>query len=541
MKNFFPNIHFLKPSRNLFFTFSLFLIINFQFCTTQKVSRELAQVENAKQINPNSKYLKVHMTNGELYVLNKWEVFEANRIIKGSGNHLDINRKPVTKNRGEFQSAKPTAYTASSNFSIPYEEILLIETNYLGKNPGVATLIITSAITVPLAIVCISNPKSCFGSCPTFYTQDSENEKLLAEGFSSSISQSMEETDVDLLDFPFAQGPVEITMKNEALETHLVKSISLIACEREPGNSVIQGSDETFYEVGNLTSPLKATHNSLSIIDKLSSNDDLEWFSLADSSNLATKEEIFLEFDTPQEFNALIIEKRQSLMTTYLFYQMLAFTGMSTSYLISEMETKKPNYKNRINRMYELLGGIEVFVMDEKGKWVDAGTVKEAGPIASDMHLLKLPYSSTDKLKVKLKLTKGLWRMDMINLAQIKGEREPKRYYPEKIYAGGNLDSAALNKLMDSKQYLVTYPGDEYRMTFPVEAVASQQYFLESQGYYIEWVRDEWLKEENLSYAKKAMIFPSSYLKKTAPFFKQQEAEMETIFWNSKYSKVGIQ
>jgi hypothetical protein len=259
VKNLNPNIFFLKTSKKLFFIFFLLIISTFQFCTSQKVSRELIQVENAKQINPKSKYLKVHMNSGELYVLSSWEIFEARKIIEGTGTYLDVNRKPVTKNPSEFQSAKPAANAPTSKFTIPYEEILLVETNYLGNNPGVATLVIASVITVPIAIACLTNPKSCFGSCPTFYVQDSENEKLLAEGFSSSISQSMEETDVDLLDFPFAQGPVEITMKNEALETHMVKSVSLIACEREPGNSVIQGTDETFYEVGKLTSPVKAT------------------------------------------------------------------------------------------------------------------------------------------------------------------------------------------------------------------------------------------------------------------------------------------
>jgi hypothetical protein len=533
---------------NLFFTgikkvFVILLFISIsptQQCSTKKISRELTQVENAKELNPKREYLKVHMNTGELYILHNWKINDATKIIHGIGTHLDANRRIIASSLVD-KDTNQLATQPELSFNLPYEDILIIETNNKSNNPGVATMILTSVFTVPLAIACIIEPKSCFGSCPTFFVQNLDNEMLVAEGFSSSISRSMEEIDVDIVDFPDVPGPMEITMKNEALETHMVRSINLLVCDREPGNSVFQASDGKFYEVGNISAPEKALYNSESIVDKVSFRDETEWFSLADSINLATKEEVFLEFENFSGLNGLVLDKRQSLMTTYLFYQMLAYTGMATSYLISEMETRKPNYKNRINKMYELLGGIEVAVKDEKGKWIEVGNIKESGPIASDMHLVKLPINKSTKLHVRLRLTKGLWRINMVNLASIKGEAIPKRIYPEKVYSAGSLDSLILIKLLDKDQYLVTYPGDEYRISFPLESLPSQQYFLESQGYYIEWMREEWLKEENITIVKKAMLFPASYLKKTAPYFKIHETEMESIFWNSKYPKIEIQ
>lgn len=540
MKKSYTENHFSAGVKRIYIMIFLISICSFQQCATKKVSRELTQVENAKQLNPEREYLKVHMNTGELYVLHNWKTNEISKSIQGVGVHLDANRRP-TVNSPSVKNTNKSNTSPELNYNIPYDDILIIETNNKSNNPGVATMIITSVLTVPLAIACIIEPKSCFGSCPTFFVQNLDNEKLVAEGFSSSISRSMEEIDVDIVDFPALPGHMEITMKNEALETHLVRSVNLLVCDREPGNSVFQASDGKFYEVGNLSAPEKALYNSESIADKISFRDETEWFSLADSFNLATKEEVFLEFENFSGLNGLVLDKRQSLMTTYLFYQMLAYTGTATSYLISEMETKKPSYKNRINKMYELLGGIEVAVKDEKGKWIEVGNIIESGPIASDMHLLKLPLNNSPKLHVRLRLTKGLWRINMVNLTSIKGERIPKRIYPEKVYSSGSLDSLSLNKLLDTNQYLVTYPGEEYRISYPIESNPSQQYFLESQGYYIEWMREEWLKEENINNVKKAMLFPSSYLKKTAPYFKIHETKMESIFWDSKYPPIEKQ
>lgn len=537
MKNSTEKSFFLFCLRENPFILLIIFLGSFVQCTTQKVSRELTQVEDAKQLNPNRKYLKIHMKSGELYVLYDWKIEEAKEIVQGKGSHLDANRRPMRLYLAENQSAMPIS-SVSREYSIPFDQIVIVETNDKSKNPGVAALVITSVLTVPAAIACIANPKSCFGSCPTFYVEDVGTEKLVAEGFSSSISKSMEAIDVDRLDFFETIRPVELTMKNEALETHLIKSLSLLVCDKEPGNRVFQASDGKFYEVEHNAIPLNASYSSNSILGEISHRDSTEWFSLADSFNLATKEEIFFEFKSFTGSNGLILDKRQSLMTTFLFYQMLAYTGLSTSYLISEMETRKPKYLSKINKMYDLLGGIEVSVMDADGKWLVVDQITESGPIASDMHLIALPDVNSEKLIVKLRLTKGLWRINMVNLTQIKGESIPTRTNPERVWAGDSEDSLTLDKLINKEKYLVTYPGDEYRIVFPIESTPSQQYFLESEGYYIEWMREEWLREENMATVKKALLFPNTYLKKTAPFYKLHETEMESIFWSSKYAKI---
>ena len=61
--------------------------------------------------------------------------------------------------------------------------------------------------------------------------------------------------------------------------------------------------------------------------------------------------------------------------------------------------------------------------------------------------------------------------------------------------------------------------------------------FLESRGYYLEWIRDEWVADEDLSRATMIFLNPELALRKLAPEFKQVEAEIEELFWNSRYAQ----
>lgn len=497
-------------------------------CKSRRISRELYQVEAAKDINPKREYVKVHLKNGDLYVLNSWTYNESNRILTGIGTHLDYNRRLI-EDRSKTTGRPP--------FSISLEEVVLLETNDKGTNPGVAVMVIASLVTVPFAIACLVNPKGCFGSCPTFYIDSEDEQKLVGEGFSSSISKSLEATDIDLISHAQKEGELfRLTVKNEAWETHMLNNVNILAYPKSADKRIFQETGGKFFEVGAFKSPVKAEYRSESILQKIEGKDDLEWFSLANNENLNTKEDIFLEFENIDQLSGLLIEKRQSLMTTYLFYNLLSMLGKSNSFYIAEMETRNPYLKNRVTKMYDLLGGIEVFILNEDRRWVPVGTVREAGPIVSDTHLVRLPKVDTASIKIRLRMTQGLWRINTLNLVSLHQEVVPKRYHPHKVVHEKLIDEAALEKL-NSEEYLVTFPGDEYLLEYPLLVDSSYEYFIESKGYYIEWIRDEWLKDENIKAANKVILYPSKYLKKMAPHFKEVEPIMEETFWSSRYTK----
>ena len=61
--------------------------------------------------------------------------------------------------------------------------------------------------------------------------------------------------------------------------------------------------------------------------------------------------------------------------------------------------------------------------------------------------------------------------------------------------------------------------------------------FLESRGYYFEWMREEWMTEENPLLAARLLLDPEGSLRALAPAYKAQEAGMEQIFWSSRFAR----
>ena len=64
-----------------------------------------------------------------------------------------------------------------------------------------------------------------------------------------------------------------------------------------------------------------------------------------------------------------------------------------------------------------------------------------------------------------------------------------------------------------------------------------QELFLESRGYYYEWMRDEWLKEEDQAAALQLVANPRAALVRLAPKFKAIEPDMDRVFWQSRVTR----
>lgn len=71
---------------------------------------------------------------------------------------------------------------------------------------------------------------------------------------------------------------------------------------------------------------------------------------------------------------------------------------------------------------------------------------------------------------------------------------------------------------------LVGSPGGDYDL------------FLDSRGYYLEWMRQEWLREQNPLAALRMLLDPARALRELAPAFKRIEPQAETLFWRSRYA-----
>lgn len=514
---------FIRKSAKFLALFLIILIIaRCAAMYTQRLDREIKSISQASELNKKSPCLKVHMLNGQVYILSKWNVNEESESVSGKGRLLDFNRKLVDE----------------GDFSISLEEVAIFETNVLKVSPAIAAMTILTVSSLILTTVCLINPKACFGSCPTFYAWDGEKNTLQAEGFSASVCPVLEAQDIDALyrAKPKSQN-LEIRVTNEALETHVIRQTNILAAPRPRRGRTFVSLDGEFWQASRIQEPNKCIAREGECLAKVRTYDGIERFSRVDGQNLATRETIDLEFSPVSNGKlGLILGFRQTLLTTYLFYQGLAYMGNSTGYWFAKLQRGDERVAKYSRSIGETLGGIEVFAQARDNHWVLVGETNETGPIASDVRMILLPEMESTPIKIRLRMTRGLWRLDYIALAELNQTVEPIRLAPDAVFREGRLDNEAKKSLTEQDSVLVTMPGDEFTLVYQLPTdYQHYELFLESQGYYLEWMRPSWIKEENLP--KTIMMFknPEEFLKAVAPEFKKVEPQMEDLFWRSKY------
>lgn len=472
-------------------------------------------------VGHHASFLKCHQKNGELFVLDVWEFDEIGRSIVGKGVKYDIDRNE--SGRGFYK--------------IPLASIVLFETNRPESvyRTEIAVIGIFTAVSAAVTLACLANPKACFGSCPTFYTLDGDRPKLVAEGFSSSIAKVFEATDIDALYLAKAGGKTfELLMRNEALETHAVRNVSLLYVPRRPGERVFRTAGDIYFPARSLVAPWKCSSMQGDCLESIKSLDGSEYRSPAGEQDLAERESIELVFPTVEGSKGIVIGGRNSLLNTFLFYQVLAYMGTSVGEWITKLEQGDEKTLEAAGGIGKLLGDVDVSVQSRNGEWVAAGSFSEVGPIAREMQLIRLPENLPEgDVRIRLNLTRGNWKLDYVALAAL-GERvEPISIPVGLVLRNEEADAAALEKLRSPDSYLMTFPGEEYKLRFEIPE-GDGEFFLETRGYYYEWMRSQWLTDENQHEVARIFLAPSDALRRLAPAYKKVEEDMESVFWQSK-------
>lgn len=480
-------------------------------------------------------FLKVHGKQGELTVLEQWSLDPQARTIHGKGNRFDVRRRKV----------------ASGPLTVDYDEVALLETNVPKRvvHSGLVVMGVVSAVSVTGTIGCAANPKACFGSCPTFYRDDGTppgRATLLAEGFSASIARSMEATDVDALEgWQHDGGVVELLMRNEALETHVVRHVDVLAVPRPEGTEILRAGDD-FWASPRQHSPTRCEDAEGDCLESLLEADDLARQSSASERDLAARERVELTLPRGEGRVGVVIRARNSLLNTFLFYQALAFFGTQAGERLSALDRAAPDDAavQRLRRFGELLADIEVSVRTDAGRWVSIGRYREVGPLAWETEVLPVPEALLDRLpegelEVRLEQTQGYWKIDRVSLAELDRTADAIRLRPTEARRGASEDQAAvvdddaLRRLLDPELTLVTYPGDRVHLRYYAPP-GPHVLFLESRGYYYEWMRTSWLFDFDPRAGRELLGAPRRALRRLAPYYKAVEADAEEVFWNSQ-------
>jgi hypothetical protein len=467
--------------------------------------------------------LKAHLQTGDVVVFTEWR--KADTALVGLASRYDMFRRPIGR----------------GSMVVPLDSIALLETEVRtgSRGSGVAGMAVWTVLAGVGTAICLSDPKACFGSCPTFYVAGDSGETLAAEGFSASIARALEATDLDALHAAreIRGGRFTVRMRDEALETHAIRSLRLLAVPRPAGNRVFAANDGRLFPA-RAVYPLAVCQGPEGDCSAaLAAADGLERTSAADSADLATRETIVLTFPAVTGRLGLVLAARQSLMSTYLFYETMGFLGTRAGEALAALERGGPVVAARAMGMARLIAPVGVEVWDGDG-WIPAGVHDEAGPLAVQIEVIPFAHQAPGPVRVRLTAAKGAWRVDWVALAELGDTVAPVTLAPEVALRDGVPDDAALHRLLDPAAYLVTYPGDAYDIVFRLpDQDAPWELFLESRGYYYEWMRAEWLADEDAGLAVLALSDPASALRVLAPSFKRAESLMEERFWSSRFGR----
>jgi hypothetical protein len=79
-------------------------------------------------------------------------------------------------------------------------------------------------------------------------------------------------------------------------------------------------------------------------------------------------------------------------------------------------------------------------------------------------------------------------------------------------------------------------PGDHYELTYTLPPGDDYELVLDSRGYYLEWMRDAWIREQDPVAALAMFLAPAQALRRLAPAYKKLEPSAEALFWSSRYA-----
>lgn len=480
-------------------------------------------VQQHRDVARDAPFLKVHTVEGEVYVLERWEIDTAAGVVRGEGLHYDIDRlHPSIPDR----------------FEVPLDRVALFETNRPDDivHAGPPVLGLVSAVSLGVTVYCAENPKACFGSCPTFYVGD----EVFAEGFSAAVARPLEETDVDAARAVTLRGAdrVEIEMRNEALETHYVDRVRLLLVPRSRGRRVVRVG-AAFHEVLVERAPEACVEDGADCLDAVAHEDGAEHQLRADAHDLAAPSALVARLPAAEGSAArgVLVSGRHSLIGTFVFYQLLAWMGRSEGAWIAAYERGAAPEVERAMRFGRELGVIRIDARSEGGAWQEIGRYDEVGPIARDAAVVPIPAAlGRGPIEVRLRTARGWWRVERLAAVELGEAREALALEPAAVRRSddGWEDPRVLGLLRAEGDRLTTLPGDRWTLVFDVPP-GDHEVFLESRGYYHEWMREGWLREEDPLALARFFLDPRSTMRRLAPAYRRIEDRIDAAFWSSRF------
>lgn len=451
--------------------------------------------------------------------------------------------------KGKHESFDYKGNKLNSDSLVSLDSIIAI-TQYIETTSGglyfadVLNTLFGASLTT-LAIYCLACPKCCFGSCPTVYVPIDDEFVLQAELFSKCISRQLEANDLDQLDYKIpSDGNIKLKITNEALETHYINKFNLISVKHPYGTKVFQTNKDSLCLINSLASFLQANSSNGNPINDLVKYDDGKYFRSDESKILElrkapVKDFVEIKSNYPNKDKVkMLIKYRNTLLTTTLLYDVVIGSQGINALEWSKKMNEDKIYAMQFKTVYDMFSGISIEYF-HNNSWIDLGKFEDAGPLNWKYEVVEIPVNANGEVRVKLNFIPDNIMIDYIafDTTENKNNFTIEKLSPTSItdYKNSNIDY--LNALIasDDSQYLVTNPGDSYLLNYKISKPldAEVTLFIESKGYYYEWIRGNWIRERNTNYTFNLFDVQGTLSKLVDSWIENKEI-LEEEFFNTR-------
>lgn len=431
--------------------------------------------------------VKAHLINGSTVVFPEGvNVYDGR--VKGKGERFDI----ALENNQFVDEIALADIAAMESFQTPVST----GATAAASTAGTAAWIIGGSILAVLL----------FGSCPTVYSVDSGVTLLEAELFSYSIAPSFQARDIDKLGLQHVHdGYVELDVRNEMLETHYIDQLEIIEITHAADQVAYPDSNGQPILVGTTIEPVSAVDQyDRDIMSEVTAADDKAWSATSDRLANVTPEDyhdsLDFEFNVPKNSGeiALVLKMRNSMLNTVLLYDVILKEQSFAALDWMAHDLNHLGNRAEIGLWYLENMGMTISVWRD-GSYRKVGRISDQGPIAWSERVLTLDAPEGDTVRVRLSFVADNWRIDQVALA-IDAQRGNVRKIPVTSAKTSAMVRPDIPRFLANADdyYLITRPGESVQIGFDVgESTQARTFFLASEGYYMEWMRSEWLTEEH--------------------------------------------
>jgi hypothetical protein len=435
--------------------------------------------------------VRAHLADGSMIVYSHGLTVERD-TVRGFGRRYDLTLAEV-----------------GTVDAFPLDSIVGMESFRAGVDERATTALSVPATVIGTAAGMLAAAGlfvALFGSCPTIYSESGGEYHLEAEAFSYSIAPLFEARGADVLRArPGPDGVLTLEVRNEALETHYINHLEVLEVRHRAGEVVVPDPLGRAVALSRFVEPTsivdRAGRDLRAMLSRPEAVFETDPRTLDRAAPGDYHDHIDLTLPAPPGADsvAVVFRMRNSLLSTVLFYDvMLAGSGArALDWLGEDLQQIGPALE--LGQWFASRMGLRVSVWED-GAYREVGRIPEPGPIAWKQVAAVVPVPAGETMRVRLSFVADGWRIDELRVAASVARPAERTVVAARVVdAEGNDDPEALAAVRDSDdRYLQTTAGQRFTIDFDVGDAADGEgrtYLLASQGYYIEWMRSQWLRE----------------------------------------------